>query len=403
MNGKYTQAICAAIAILACGKAEAGYKADIVVMTQNQYLGADLAPIIEADAAPTANAAMIAALITLSNNNFSERVEALADSILDKKPHLVALQEVYAFDCYDPTPLDRCGLFPNAFNDHLAATLSELGGRYYVAAVVQNITLAPPVLPVPGIPLYLDPSAPPVFISVIDRDIILARSDVATSVVPFDCMGKDSFEGCNYFSVAPASVGPFAFNIERGFVGVDATIGDHDYRFVNTHLEVESFADGLFQTAQALELRAVLGQLAQALGPLPEVVVGDFNSDEDDVPCMTALCAMFGVAGLTPYLVLSNPNLDRVNPAFGSALVDAWNLRRDSRPGNGDTCCYDSLAQDDAAGITRRVDLVWVRGTSTSGVTVELTGDEPKRQTAGGLYGSDHLGVSARMTLIPGR
>ena len=35
------------------------------------------------------------------------------------------------------------------------------------------------------------------------------------------------------------------------------------------------------------------------------------------------------------------------------------------------------------------------------GVTVRLSGDNPKRQTPDGLYGSDHLGVTARMTLIP--
>jgi len=63
----------ALVALFACGTVLAGSKADIVVMTQNQYLGAELTPIIAADDAATANAAMIAALTTLSNNNYPER------------------------------------------------------------------------------------------------------------------------------------------------------------------------------------------------------------------------------------------------------------------------------------------------------------------------------------------
>jgi len=225
-----------------------------------------------------------------------------------------------------------------------------------------------------------------------DRDVILVRHNVAWA----------NAVGGNFDAAVPVDLPPpFNFEILRGWTSVDLVFGGNAYRFVNTHLEVESFADGLFQTAQAFELRAVLGYLGNVFGPLPEVVVGDFNSDEDDPPCTTPLCVAFGVAGFTPYLVLSNPALDQVNPAFGSALTDTWNLRNNDRRADGDTCCYTSLAQDDAAGINRRVDLIWLRGTAATGVTVHLSGDDPKRQTPSGLYGSDHLGVSARMTLMP--
>ena len=150
MRTNELRALVALVALFACGTALAGSKADIVVMTQNQYLGAELTPIIAAEDPATANAAMITALTALSNNNYLERVEALAGSIRGKKPHLVALQEVYAFHCHNPfgteVPLgrDACELFPNAFNDHLAETMAALGDKYEVAAVVQNITLAPP-------------------------------------------------------------------------------------------------------------------------------------------------------------------------------------------------------------------------------------------------------------------
>ena len=69
MRTKELRALVALVALFACGTALAGSKADIVVMTQNQYLGAELTPIIAAEDPAAANAAMIAALTTLSNNN----------------------------------------------------------------------------------------------------------------------------------------------------------------------------------------------------------------------------------------------------------------------------------------------------------------------------------------------
>ena len=311
MNGKYILAICGVIAILISGPAQAGSKADIVVMTQNQYLGADLGPIIGAEDDAAANAAMIAALTTLSNNNYPERVQALAESILDKQPHLVALQEVYAFDCFDPLdPMGtgRCALFPNAFNDHLTATMNELGDNYYVAAVVQNITLAPPILlPFPGIPLILDPAQPPVFISVVDRDVILARVDVPTSVVGFDCLGKPSVDGCNYHAVAPAKVGPFEFYIERGFVGVDATVGNNAYRFVNTHLEIKQLGDSIpslfLQPAQASELWGALLNSGSFNPARPLIVAGDFNSSPVDVSPLGLVTAYVPVSPMVSRVV----------------------------------------------------------------------------------------------------
>ena len=96
-------------------------------------------------------------------------------------------------------------MFSNAFNDHLALTMAALGDQYQIAAEIQNLTLAPPVLPLPGIPLFLSPAAPPVFVQVIDRDIILARADVVTTPVEFNCL-RTSKDGCNYNAVAPIGV-----------------------------------------------------------------------------------------------------------------------------------------------------------------------------------------------------
>jgi endonuclease/exonuclease/phosphatase family metal-dependent hydrolase len=383
----------ALVALFACGTVLAGSKADIVVMTQNQYLGAELTPIIAADDAATANAAMIAALTTLSNNNYPERVEALAESIRDKQPHLVALQEVYAFQCLNPygteVPFgqDACELFPNAFNDHLAETMAALGDEYEVAAVVQNLTLAPPALPIPGIPLVLDQAQMPVFIQVIDRDVILARADVDTTVVAFDCGLKPSVNGCNYDNVAPASVGPFDFNVERGFVGVDTTIDGVDYRFINTHLEVKILGDSLpsalLQPAQASELwGAILG----TFDPSKRLIVaGDFNSSPVDI----------SPAGV----VTAYQQLTTGQSIFGDrlpfSLTDTWYLR----PGNPDgfTCCELADLSNAPSQHYERIDHVFTLP-SPSQVKANVLDAEVKDKTLSGLWPSDHASVSAELT-----
>ena len=168
-------------------------KADIKVMTQNQYLGADLGPIITAQSAEEYGIAIATALQSVAANNFAERSNALAQSIADRRPHLVALQEVFAFDCIEALP-NACLAFQGAFNDHLELTtqaLGALGADYYVAAEVQNLTIPTPFMEsvgLPGLPVYFPGIAQPaLYVSVTDRDVILARTDVATTPVPYPC------------------------------------------------------------------------------------------------------------------------------------------------------------------------------------------------------------------------
>ena len=332
-------------------------------------------------------AAMIQALINVSINNYPERALALAESILDKRPHLVALQEVFAFNCLDPYGTEACGLFANAFNDHLALTMAALGNEYTVAAEVQNLTLAPPVLPLPGIPLYLDSTAPPVFIQVIDRDVILARSDVVTSPVGFNCL-RPSLDGCNYGAVAPVSVAGIPINIERGFVGVDASVGGADYRFINTHLEVKllggNLATAVLQPAQATELWLAILSNFEPQKRL--IVAGDFNSSPVDV-------SPIGVP--TAYQQLASGVLINGGPLpFG--LTDVWTLR----PGNpaGFTCCELADLSNVPSQHDERVDIVFAFPPPAGHVKANVLDAEVEDKTASGLWPSDHASVSAELT-----
>ena len=376
MRTKELGALVALVALFACGTTLAGSKADIVVMTQNQYLGADLTPIIAAEDATAANAAIIEALTTVSNNNYQERVVALAETIQDKKPHLVALQEMFSFDCLDPYQTGICALFPNAFSDHLAATMAALGDDYEVAAVLQNLTLPPAGFPYPGIPIQLSPTGLPVFILVVDRDVILARSDVDTSIVDFDCARK-SIDGCNYNVVAPADLAGFPINIERGFVGVDATVNGVDYRFINTHLEVQHLtsdpASIYFQTVQASELLNAIFDVDTFDPTKRHVVAGDFNSSPADVseigqPTAYEQMAMF--------------------------FTDIW------QPGQGKsgfTCCELADLSNSPSQHDERIDLVFTLP-APSKSKAKVLGSKVKDKTLSGLWPSDHGSVSAELS-----
>jgi endonuclease/exonuclease/phosphatase family metal-dependent hydrolase len=301
----------------------------------------------------------------------------------------VALQEVFRFSCLDPYGTGQCGLFSNALNDHLALTMAALGDQYTVAAEIQNLTLAPPLLPLPGIPVFLDAAAPPVFIQVIDRDVILARADVVTTKVEFNCL-RPSKDGCNYNAVAPVSVAGIPINIERGFVGVDAAIGGHDYRFINTHLEVKQLggnpATAILQAAQATELwLAMLHN--DVFDPTKRLIVaGDFNSSPTDV-------SPIGVP--TAYQQLANGLLIN-GAALPFALTDIWKLR----PGQPDgfTCCELADLSNAPSMHDERIDIVFAFPTPSSKVRANVLDAEVDDKTLSGLWPSDHASLSAELT-----
>jgi endonuclease/exonuclease/phosphatase family metal-dependent hydrolase len=354
-------------------------KADITVMTQNQYLGADLGPVIAATAEQYPFA-IVAALQAIATANIPERAASLAESIADRRPHLVALQEVYAFGCTSLIPgLDTCAAFDGAFNDHLALTetaLGDLGSDYEVVAVLQNLTI--PALPVflPGI------QGPAMIVSVIDRDVILARSDVPASVVEFPCAkAAPGSDGCHYQAVATVTTPLGDITVERGFLGVNASVKGKDYLFVNTHLEVRMLGDSAESTAlqpfQAAELNATLAGYLSYLPDAPRVILaGDFNNGSENVP-------------LAPFY------FPTAYQQLSFAFTDTWTLR----PGDPDgfTCCQASDLLNDPSSHHERIDIVFALPAPAK-VKANVMDAKIDDQTISGLWPSDHASVIAELT-----
>jgi endonuclease/exonuclease/phosphatase family metal-dependent hydrolase len=386
-----TTAVLLAALLLAStgGAAPAGATGDgipLSVMTRNQYFGGDLFAVAAAPDAASFMAAVRAVLMDIAASNFPERAQAFARDIAERRPDIVGLQEVYDFKLNG----ENTGAPP--FLDQLQVTMTALaaaGAGYVVVASVQNLWLA--------LPADLDgDGVPESVVSVMDRDVILARADIAGQVtpVPFSAYcarpSADGGPGCNFFARAEAPT-PFGLiPLDRGFVGVDVALGGRTFRVVNTHLEVENLSADpwapYYQSAQAYELKALLDATS---GSRTVIVMGDINSTPVDPLFPDPLTGPLA----RPFRQFTE-GVDLFNDPAGRAYFDAWLLR----PGNpaGFTCCFEDLAAP-YFDVTERKDVVFVSHLPVS-VKANVLGNDSSDKTPSGLWPSDHAGVWVRFT-----
>jgi hypothetical protein len=356
---------------------------DVQVMSQNQYVGANLFPLIPAlqsgDPA-IINSALVSIISTISANRTADRVNALSSEILARKPDFVGIQEAWVIGCM---PMDAAPCtnpeFRGAWGDHLAQTESMISGAYTKAAYIDNFLFGYG---------FADSQGNMGFAYVLDRDAVFVRKGISYSLpVPgtdYSC-AKPFLEGsgCTFDVNTPIDFDgdetPEAY-ILHGFLVVDATVGGKPYRFVNTHLEngyVDGFP-GVIQSAQAAQILAAVGGMAT-----PEdrtlIIVGDMNSDPADaVDPLSPIQA-------TPYMLFA-----------GAGLFDVWMYR----PGDvlGLTCCQAEDLMNRESMLTRRIDLIFTREMPRTVKDARLIGavaadrlGPPGRS----LWPTDHASVAA--------
>ena len=233
---------------------------EIEVATLNQYFGADLSAVFNATP-ETFNDELVSVLQQIAASDFPARALKQGQMLAKRAPDIIGLQEVSALHCLDLAPADPgqgCDdpSIAKAFVDYLELTrsaLNEKGVMYEVAATVINLDLKKVMLPnlPPGIPFIIHEH--PAILVAVDRDVLLSREDVA--VTPVDWLEdygvpglcpKPSEDGCNYGIVTSADT-PFGrpLAIERGFVAIDATVGNRVYRIFNTHFEISGVDVGV--------------------------------------------------------------------------------------------------------------------------------------------------------------
>jgi len=357
--------------------------ADIKVMTQNQYLGAELAPVLAAPDDGTFRIAVGTALQQIAANTPKERMKAIAANILKERPAVVGLQEVYAFQCFGGSACNDPSV-AGAFTDHLWETLDALNGAYVPKATVVNLNI-------PGVPFEVNGAS--AFIGVIDRDVILVRADVSATPVNYTGIcAKPSGEGCNYSFVVSATTPYGPISVERGFVAVDATVDGQIHRVVNTHLELQ-FPDPsnplsqVFQAAQAAELMQILYYTTPPGRSL--VLLGDMNSSPEHL-------AIAGPLPLPPPFNLGIPTPYQEFVAAG--YEDIWTMRPGSLAGY--TCCQLEDLSNQQSLFYERIDMIFsldapdkVKRARVVGATVSDRTPPPGL----GLWPSDHGSVAAEL------
>lgn len=316
------------------------------VMSQNLYIGADLSRLLVGE--PPA-----AILETVQQTNFPERAVEIAQAIDDFEPDLLGLQEVSFISVFDSA---GNVLFELDYLQILLDAISAEGESYAVGSSVDNADVTLPVDPVAG-----------TFARVLDRDVIIYRTDTTSVSDPFSA---------NFGTNFTAEISGFPIEFTRGYTAVDATVGGREFRFVNTHLEVGGApcltATGLVvcQEVQAEELQAAL-----AGEELPTVLVGDFNAE---------------------------PGMPAYETIVGAGYTDTWTLRFPYNQESGFTCCQSEDLTNVESQLDQRIDHIFLSGVQSVFTLTTVVGDWDQRKTPSGLWYSDHGGPWARLYLLFG-
>jgi endonuclease/exonuclease/phosphatase family metal-dependent hydrolase len=328
---------------------------DVDVMTVNLYVGGDIAKVTEVN--PADPAALIGAVTEvfydIVASNPPARIQTLAGQIAMRRPDMVALQEVSLIRVQSPGDLVVGGDAPATvvlydYVDLLVAALAAEGARYHVVATANEADVE--------LPMYNFSTGTVDDVRLTDREVILVRSDLPPGHLRVTNPQSGNFE----YVIEIPGLGA----LERGWCSVDVAVRGRDFRFICTHLEVETWP--FLQELQVQELLA-----GPANTTLPVVLVGDFNTDA------------LGRDGSTAYPLI---------PEAG--FSDAWAVLNPQNPAGGLTWGHDEYLADYETEFDRRIDFVFYQGKGLSPVrssVVDLsTGLAPSP-----LWATDHAALTA--------
>jgi endonuclease/exonuclease/phosphatase family metal-dependent hydrolase len=328
-------ALSACVALPAAASAK---KQDLKVMTRNVYLGADLIPLASAPDQAAFEQAAAQRFQTVQNNDFPARAKALAAEIKKAKPDVIGVQEATIW---------RRGA--DGVKDGPATPATQV--VYDSSKELQKAlkSAGSPYKEVAGRD-WFDFEAPTALgydVRVTQRDIILVRKGSKVKV-------KKTFRGgfANHFD-PPTPVG-VAHQL-RGWVGLDGTLAKKKFRFVTTHLE--AYSDDVADQQMQQLLKGPLGSKKRQ-----SILVGDFNSDP----------------------------ADPTDKAYDTALAAGFRNPLPKRL----TCCFNEDLHNPGRKESKWIDHVLVRPK----LKVLKSGIVGTKQV-GGLYPSDHAGITATLRL----
>lgn len=381
------------------GVASLSVAGEIDVMTQNQYIGADLNIGTTATDPEAANKAIMDMLTAIAQTRPAERARALAAEIAQRHPDVVGLQEAFTFICEGPGC--EAPAIKDAFVDHLQYTEGALRGTYGPRLwKVTNLQVGP-------IPFYVQGYGPAT-LRIEDRDAILVRTDLQaqTTRVTFadDICPQRSDDGCNYGWAFTEPLPPPAppIVIKRGFLAIDVTIQGRGYRVFNTHLEQRRVVPTLCQTQiyQVQQAHELLNTILNTSQFKTVIVVGDINSAQSDtiLPCPGIETPVVGqppvlLPIIQPYQIFTSRS--GIFPGF----IDTWTLQ--PHPDSGFTCCQAPELDNRQSVLSERIDMIFSLPPPSHVMDMKLLGntmgDKTRPPGNGGLWPSDHAALAAKL------
>jgi endonuclease/exonuclease/phosphatase family metal-dependent hydrolase len=333
---------------------------EVTVMSQNLYVGSELAPAIGAIMSGDPNQILPAVTQLWANvlaTNFPERAQALAREIDAAQPDLIGLQEVSLFRSgpgLDPAPAKNVEL---DYLQILLAALESRGLHYAAVATTTDFDAE-----VPG----FNPQGELKDIRLTDQDVILARTDLPSWQMSLSNIQQEQHFASNVQLPVPGGV----FTLLRGWNSVDVQVWGQEFRLVNAHIESpDNLYFAYVQLAQAGEVKAMLDGVT-----MPVIVIGDYNSPAER-------------PNSTPYQVIA-----------GAGMTDAWNQTHPGQPGYTWGNEPDLLNADPLPLDPQRIDLVLYRG-DLKVRSMGRVGISQADRTPSGLWPSDHAGVVATLAI----
>jgi len=321
------------------------------VMTYNVNEGTDFQQVVGAQTLPQFLLGVGQILTQVQGTNPPERMQAVAEKILEVQPELLSLQEVdqWYTGTFDPIA-GTCGTMTLQYDmlQELLSALAAQGGHYEVAVQVTQNSFPP----TPG----LIPPATYFCVAVNDYNVVLARTDLPSWI--FQWSNPQSGQFVNEL-VLPTPVGPVPY--PRAWASVDAQFFGHSFLYVNTHLE--SF-DANIRELQGGELRA-----GPANSTLPVIIAMDSNAQ-----------------------AFPSPEDPTYVDFMSAGYNDVWSELFPNIPGL--TCCQDEADNNPVSQLYQRIDLVLTHGRVTPW-GAGLIGADSRSRLPDGLWPSDHAALVA--------
>jgi endonuclease/exonuclease/phosphatase family metal-dependent hydrolase len=284
----------AALVLITCSAlfAAAQQNPTIKVMTQNMDAGTDLGFALFGLQQPDPRPYIDLTLAEVDASGIPARATYLAAEIAEKKPHIVALQEVTLWRT-GPTLATATTVRYDQLQ-LLMSALGSLGAHYRVVAVNTLTDIALPTT-----------EAGPGALHFTDRDVLLARSDLSPSELHLSDIQTHVYAASLTFG---------EISVRRGFISALARVNNQVFRVADTHLENQFpgiAASAMIQKLQAAELLDSVRNW-----PQPVILAGDFNAD-----------AINGINGSGP------DNTDTVAFIESAGYTDTWAAANSSSSG----------------------------------------------------------------------